>query len=85
MIRDDDRRPRTGDGEDFSVFYARWRPEVRVGVRGRLRDGHEAEDVVRQVFVAAWQSRGAYRAGGGVARSGPGCSVARRKPPPVVR
>ncbi|MGJ7414608.1 RNA polymerase sigma factor [Streptomyces cinereoruber] len=58
-----------GDGEDFSAFYARWRPEVRVWARGRLWDEHEAEDVVQQVFIAAWQSRDAYRAGRGTVRA----------------
>ncbi|MFE5901217.1 RNA polymerase sigma factor [Streptomyces sp. NPDC056488] len=69
VIPSDDRRPYVGDGEDFSAFHARWRPEVRTWARGRLRDEHEAEDVVQQVFPAAWQSRDAYRAGRGTVRA----------------
>ncbi|MFJ3785235.1 RNA polymerase sigma factor [Streptomyces sp. NPDC090093] len=62
-------RPRTGGDEDFSVFCARWRPEVRMWARERLRDEHEAEDVVQQVLVAPRQSRDAYRAGRGTVRA----------------
>ncbi|MFJ3819383.1 RNA polymerase sigma factor [Streptomyces sp. NPDC090056] len=69
MIRDDDRWPRVGNGEDFGAFYTRWHPEVRAWVRGRLRDEYEAEDVVQQVFIAAWQSQTAYRAGRGTVRA----------------
>ncbi|MFE1996347.1 hypothetical protein [Streptomyces parvulus] len=34
----------------------RWAPEVRGWVRHQLFDEHEIDDVVQQIFLAAWQS-----------------------------
>ncbi|MFF5454376.1 RNA polymerase sigma factor [Streptomyces sp. NPDC012950] len=71
VIRNDDRRLRVDGGGDSSAFCTRRHPEVRAWACGRPRDGYEAEDVVQQVFPAAWQPRGAHRAGRGTVRAWP--------------
>ncbi|MGW8744501.1 RNA polymerase sigma factor [Streptomyces sp. NPDC055794] len=55
------RGQRAGGHDDaFASFYTRWAPEVRGWVRHQLFDEHEVDDVVQQVFLAAWQAQHTY-------------------------
>ncbi len=50
-----------GSHEALAECYERWSPLV-LGIASRaLGSRHDAEDVVQQVFVSAWKSRGTLR------------------------
>ncbi|MBO1330615.1 RNA polymerase sigma factor [Streptomyces sp. VRA16 Mangrove soil] len=50
-----------GDAGCTAELYRRWAPLVRRLAGRALGDSAEAEDVVQQVFLAAWRGRGGYR------------------------
>jgi RNA polymerase sigma factor (sigma-70 family) len=53
-------RFRCGDERAFELVYRRHVPLVYAVARRALRDVGEVEDVVQQVFIAAWQGRRRY-------------------------
>jgi RNA polymerase sigma-70 factor (ECF subfamily) len=51
-----------GDKEAFHALYRRYGPRVTAVVRGRIGDPQLTEELVQDVFVAAWESARGYRA-----------------------
>jgi RNA polymerase sigma-70 factor (ECF subfamily) len=50
-----------GDKEALHALYRRYGPRVTAIVRGRVSDPQLTEELVQDVFVAAWQSARGYR------------------------
>lgn len=50
-----------GDVACLAEVYRRWAPMVRGLAQRALGDRSEAEDVMQQVFLAAWRGRSGYR------------------------
>lgn len=53
-----------GDSAAMRAFHAEHAPALRRFVRTRLGDAAAVDDVVQEVFLAAWQSAGAFRGEG---------------------
>lgn len=56
-------RAAQGDKAAFEQIYVHMVDELHTYVRGQCRDSVLAEDIVSNVFLAAWRSAGAYRQG----------------------
>jgi RNA polymerase sigma-70 factor (ECF subfamily) len=50
-----------GDKEAFHAFYRHYGPRVAAVVRKRVTEPQLAEELVQDIFVAAWQSAQGYR------------------------
>jgi RNA polymerase sigma-70 factor, ECF subfamily len=50
-----------GDKEAFHAFYRQYGPRVAAIVRKRVTEPQLAEELVQDIFVAAWQSAQGYR------------------------
>src|SRR5215469_4275849 len=50
-----------GDREAFRVLYDRYGPRVMAAVRKKVIERDVAEDLVQDVFVAAWRGAAGYR------------------------
>lgn len=54
-------RTAAGDKEAFQALYLRYGPRVTAMVRRRIAEPELAEELVQDVFVAAWQTAQGYR------------------------
>src|SRR5262244_3566612 len=50
-----------GDKEAFQALYLRYGPRITAMVRSRIAEPEVAEELVQDVFVAAWQTAQGYR------------------------
>jgi RNA polymerase sigma-70 factor (ECF subfamily) len=55
------RAAQRGDVESFERLYRSYYQKIYVVARATLRDLHEAEDVLQQTFVTAWEKLGSLR------------------------
>jgi RNA polymerase sigma-70 factor, ECF subfamily len=66
VLSDDDlmSRARADDADAFAVLFDRHSPRALRVARSICPDGGEAEDVVREGFLAVWRMRASFREGG---------------------